>query len=133
MKISLKLKQSQNVATYSSIFCFIHCLITPLIIIFLPSLGRFFDNHIIELALFLVAAVCGLFVLIQGYCVHKKYLSLLLFGIGMILWFLHPLFEHIFHFHADFVFIIIGAMFVWGSYILNHRSVRCCDKGCNLQ
>ena len=124
-----KVKHIQSVATIGSFACLIHCLITPFILVFAPSLGSLFTNHTIEIGLLIGAIICGTFVVVKGYCTHKKIHCILLFALGALTWLSHIILHDILHFSSELPFIISGSVFVATSYYINHVHTKC-NKTC---
>ena len=123
---SLSLKKS---AYFISFACVIHCLCMPLMLLFFPLLGASCLDPAIEFTLVSVSILCGLWVIQNGYCVHKKRHAFILFTCGAILWLSHAFLEA-FHIHTDATLIVLGSLLVILSYITNHRLLQCCPTTC---
>ena len=115
-----------RIATIASFSCLIHCIVTPIIILIAPFLGHVVENPMIELSLLAVSILCGVFIVHSGYCQHKKSHSLYLFGAGVCLWLLHTATEHL-GIEGGKLFLVAGSLFVVGSYIINHKYLKCCE------
>ena len=116
---------SAFIATLSSATCFIHCLLTPLFIIIMPSLSSVLFNHHLEIGLLVVSILFGILTIIIGYRSHKRKQPIIVFTIGAIIWISHSISEHFFHNHGNLLLIILGTFFVCSSYIINHHYTRC--------
>ena len=120
-----------KIAHWMSFGCFIHCILTPVLILALPVASRGLHNHSLEAGLFIVSIASGIWVIYSGYCQHKKQHSVFIFFLGAVAWVLHLLSGHS---HAEDyanLLLIIGAVFVVSSYITNHYFLRCCqDADC---
>ncbi len=111
--------------------CVIHCFLSPIIIIAAPMFGGFLGNHYLELVTLGLSILFGVIIIYSGYCRHKKLHSLILFIIGGSIWTTHTLLEF-FEFHSTETYLLIGALFVIVSYILNHRFLKYCPAdSCN--
>ncbi|MBT6120635.1 MerC domain-containing protein [bacterium] len=130
MPISATIEQKKKPSRFAyivSFACAVHCLSTPLVVIFLPFLGHIFHNHFIEIGLLAFSIMVGIWIIYNGYCHHKKQHSVVLFSTGVSFWLIH-IFSDLLHSHSsDTVFVIAGALFVVGSYYLNHKFLKCCD------
>ena len=114
-------KKIQSLATIGSFTCFIHCLITPILISIAPSIGNLFNNHVIEILLLIISLICGIFIIYTGYNQHKKLHSIYLFSIGGVMWVSHYSLELLFHRHSEITLLILGSIFICISYIVNHQ------------
>ncbi len=109
-----------------SLSCAVHCIILPLLMVASPLLGHMFDNHMVELGLLLFSISCGVYVVYQGYCIHKKTRSLYLFGLGALIWLVHGKLTH-HELMADVILLLIGSIFVLIAYYVNHRLIKACS------
>ncbi len=69
----------------ASILCIVHCLATPVLVIFMPLLGGTFAHgwfHLVIAALIIPVAVLALW---RGYRLHHRIQVLYLGGLGLIL------------------------------------------------
>ena len=73
---------------FSSFLCVIHCVLAPFIIAFSPFLGSFFEHNLVKFGLLAISILCGVFIVYNGYCTHKKQHAVTLFILGGILLFL---------------------------------------------
>ena len=120
-----KAKQSKKITTIASFACVIHCLTTPFILLAIPVLGEFFNNPWIEFSLLLLSVACGIFVVVSGYCKHKKKHVFSLFALGVSFWILHFVTHHMYHSHT-LIYILVGTALVLFSYFMNHKWSACC-------
>jgi hypothetical protein len=114
----------------ASLACVIHCFLTPILIIFLPFLAHYSENHLIEFGLLGLSIVCGLFIIYKGYCTHKKGHGAILFVFGACLWITHSFFE-LHNIVGAKIYFLVGTLLVIASYLINHRLIKCCPKECN--
>jgi hypothetical protein len=121
--------KNHKVTHFGSIACLLHCILTPLVIIVSPFIGHFLENLIVEISLLILSILCGIFIVYNGYCIHKKKHCILLFSTGAFLWIIHSLFEFKEIFGAK-IYFTIGTIFVLASYYINHRLIKCCPTDC---
>ena len=118
---------SPKLAMIASFSCAVHCLLSPLVVMFLPVLGHGFVSPFVEFGLLGASVVLGVLIIYMGYCKHKKQHIVFLYGLGVLFWGFHTVLEHIYHIHSDSILLILGSLFVVGSYWFNHKLLRCCD------
>lgn len=104
----------------TSLFCAIHCLITPFILILLPFAGlAFLENKSFEIGLLLVSLFIGSISFISSYIQkHKKLLPIILGTIGFSLFILGknlPLERE----SIEIIFSIAGGFFVVTAHYFN--------------
>ena len=114
----------------ASLACAIHCIATPFMVLWLPFIGHYFDSIWIEVGLLSVSILCGVSIIYQGFCQHKKSHTVGLFILGIGFWGLHVLLEHVYHLHAQPAILAIGTGCVLLSYYMNHHQLRCCETSC---
>lgn len=114
---------------FSSLLCVIHCLLAPFIIAFSPFLGSFFEYNMVKFGLLGFSILCGVFIVYNGYCTHKKQHAMALFILGGILWTVQTLLE-VFHIHTSEIYLYIGTICVLGAYYINHHYIKCCKAPC---
>lgn len=124
-----KTHQSKSIAHIASISCAIHCILTPILVVFIPFLGHFFENSFFEVGLLLASIFCGIYIIYKGYCQHKKQHAIFLFSIGALFWVVHSVFGH-YHHEAIDISLLIGTALVLTSYYVNHRYLKCCPTDC---
>ena len=113
-----------------SLACIIHCIITPFMVLWLPFVGHYFESVWIEVILLALSISCGVGIIYQGFCQHKKSHAVGLFIIGVGFWSVHVLLEHIYHIHAEPMLLGVGTVCVLLSYYLNHHQLRSCSRPC---
>jgi len=123
--------KKQNLISFASFTCTVHCIATPLLMVFFPFLGKQFNNHQIEIVLLLASIACGTYIVSNGYCKHKKAHSIFLFTLGAFLWISHLFFNSIFAFNTEFILLSLGSSCVVISYIINHKFLKCCPSHCD--
>jgi hypothetical protein len=111
-----------------SFICAIHCMITPLIMLSIPIMARYYLAqpwfHWI-LALFIVPV--GLWAFISGYLQHQKKMVLFLGLPGLVIVGVIPVFFHDyfawFHFWwAESAFMIVGSVFLISAHWVNRNA-----------
>ena len=120
--------QGQSKAQIASFACVVHCIVTPLIIVVAPFMGSILHNVYLEVGILLLSIICGVIVIHNGYCSHKRRHTILLFGVGASLWALHSLVEHLGIHGFEVALLLLGTIFVLGSYYFNHRLLKCCPE-----
>ena len=116
----------------ASFACVIHCVLTPILVIYTPLLGNFFHNHFLEVGLFIFSILIGTLTIRNGYCKHKQRFSIILYSVGSLFWIAHLMSELLFHSHVSFPFLTLGTLFIIWSYFINHRDLKKClaDNSC---
>ena len=117
-------KKTTNYMHIASMACVVHCILTPLLIVFAPFIGRYFENLFLEISLLIISILCGIFIVYKGYCNHKKQHYMILFSLGAALWIVHTAFELKDIFGAKLYFLL-GTFLVIMSYYLNHQLIKC--------
>ena len=110
--------------TFASFTCVIHCIIAPFLVMAAPMLGHIFENIFIEIAVLVVSIACGIAIIYNGYCTHKKKHSIILFLIGASFWGLNTLLEAVTNMHLHSELLIIGTILVLIAYRINHNQKR---------
>ena len=117
----------QRLLKIASFACVLHCIIAPFLVIGAPLLGHIFENLWVELSILILSFACGMAIIYNGYCNHKKKHASILFIIGATFWGLNALLEKLTEMHLHFELLIIGAIFVLISFKVNHdHSKNCC-------
>jgi hypothetical protein len=123
-----KTLKTHSLTHIASLTCVVHCIIAPFIVIFSPLIGSIFHSHIVEILFLAVSLGCGFFVISKGYCLHKRKHIVFLYILGAIFWILHFLLNH-YHVHpSKSIFLLLGSLFVIGSYYFNHKLLKCCPE-----
>jgi len=121
-----KPKYVTSAAYIASFTCAIHCLLAPFIVIFLPFLGHSSHHLWIEAPLLIASIAAGIYINYSGYCRHEKQHSFYLFFLGVGFWVLNVIFEMYHMHHAEVILLTLGSLFVFASYIVNHKLLKCC-------
>lgn len=115
--------------TFASFTCIIHCILAPFIVMAAPMIGHMFKNILIEVSLLIISIACGIAIIYNGYCNHKKKHSLILFIIGAAFWGLNSLLEHLTNTHLHSELLMIGTILVLIAYRINHKhKKKCCSS-----
>ena len=117
-------KVGDKMAIFLSSLCVIHCLVTPIVIIALPSLGSLFaDNHEVfhKVLLFFVLPV-GLVALYAGYRHHHsaKVFSVGLLGLSLLTiaaFFVHERWGEV----AETVLTVLASVIIVIAHLMNFR------------
>ena len=113
----------------ASIACVIHCLFTPALLVFAPTLTPFVKNIYFEIGILLSSILLGVSIIYRGYCSHKLLHSTCLYFFGIALWIFHSILEHTGKATSE-KYLLIGTGFVLLSYFINHRFMKCCPSNC---
>ena len=119
-----------------SIACGIHCLLTPILLLSLPSLGEAFHNPIVHRVIAIGVTSVAAFALWRGYRRHKHLLPLAIGAAGVLMiWgalaIPHATHDHDhFHLPAGTFVTMIGSLLMITGHILNIRNCRtgCCHN-----
>lgn len=119
----------KRIITLASFACVLHCIIAPFLVLAAPMIGHFFENLLVEITVLLVSIACGIAIIYNGYCNHKKKHSLILFIIGAVFWGLNTLTEHLTHQDLHAELLLIGTILVLLAYRINHKHKKdCCSS-----
>ena len=118
---------------YFSGTCAIHCVLTPVFLIFYPAFTLFFTSneelfHTL-MALFVVPSF--LFVIYSYLKIHKQKKPMIFVGSGFLLILFSTFFAHDFLGHAsEPVLSILGSVLMIRGHFLNHNHCKVCtEKG----
>lgn len=119
-----------------SLACGVHCLLTPILLLVLPSLGEAFHNPIVHKGIAIGVTAVAAFALWRGYRRHRHALPLVLGTIGVLtVWgalaIPHETHDHDhFHLPAGTIVTLIGSGFLIAGHLLNIRNCRvgCCHN-----
>lgn len=131
--LDLKPEVRLRLSALASFSCVVHCILTPLLIIGFPIIGSFSHNMIVEGLTLVTSIGCGVYVILNGYCKHKKRHAVVLFIVGASLWIVHLIGDHLLFIHLDKFTLILGSAFVICSYYINHRLLKRCLHHSSLQ
>jgi hypothetical protein len=112
-----------------SILCAVHCLATPLVILSLPILARYYLVH--PLFHFLLAGVIipvGLIAFVAGLRHHRNWWVLVLGIPGLVLVTGVPYLVHVQNFNLNEpLMMVLGSLSLVMAHLLNRRSCLSCD------
>ncbi len=119
-----------------SIACGIHCLLTPILLLALPSVGEAFHNPMVHRLIAMGVTSIAAFALWRGYRRHKHLLPLIIGAAGVLmiwgaLFVPHQTHDHDhFHLPAGTIMTIIGSALMITGHIINIRNCRtgCCHN-----
>ena len=117
-----------KLAAIGSFACIVHCIGLPFLVMASPLVGHILENIWIELGVLAFSILCGVFIIYQGYCNHKKKHAAVLFALGACFWLANTAIELYIDAHLHFELLIVGTIFILIAYRVNHRqSKTCCD------
>ena len=120
---------SDKLGILVSALCCLHCMALPGIMIFAPSLSRYFEHEVIHVITFLTVVPVGLYAFISKLKIHenKKPLYTGIFGIMMLAssMLLHEAMPAHTSELLEIVFSVIGGVSLIVAHITNIRLCRC--------
>lgn len=113
-----------------SVLCALHCLLTPVIILSLPILARYYISHpAFHLLLALAVVPVGLVAFYSGIRHHKNYWVLVLGFPGLALISLTPYFVHSLGFAwNEPLLLVLGSCSLIAAHWLNRRGCQSCER-----
>ena len=109
-----------------SLLCTIHCLVFPLLAVFLPSIIALpLQDEIFHVWMVIVVIPVSAYALTMGCKNHKRYQILLIGSIGLLILSLVAFIGHdLFGEELEKAFTVIGAMVIAIAHIWNYRLCR---------
>ncbi len=123
---------SDKLGIVLSVLCCIHCMATPLLMIFAPSLLKYFDNEFVHIVMLVFVIPVGLYSFISKLKIHEDKRPLYI-GIGGMLLLAIAVLLHEFHnslhgAHVESLETTLSALgglvLIW-AHVLNVRLCRC--------
>jgi len=113
-----------------SFLCALHCLLTPVLILSLPFLARYYLSHpAFHVLLALAIIPVGFIAFYAGIRHHRNYWVLVLGLPGLFLVAATPYFVHALKFPwNEPLLMIIGSLSLLGAHWLNRRGCRSCAR-----
>ncbi len=110
-----------------SLICAIHCAVTPLIILSLPIMARYYVAHPwFHWVMALMIVPVGLWAFISGYRHHGKSSVLILGVAGLIIIGIVPVFFHSsLSYWSEPVVMIVGSALLISAHWINRKSCSC--------
>src|SRR5262245_4353707 len=103
-----------------SLLCGIHCLLTPILLLFLPALGEAFHQPIVHQAIAVGVTGIAAFALWRGYRRHHRPLPLIIGSIGVLtVWYAALFIPHDVHAHEHFKVPLGTVVTMIGSAMLD--------------
>ncbi len=103
--------------------CAIHCILTPILLIFMPNLGEYFEHELVHMAFFFLVAPVAFFSFYRVYKVHRDKIPFILGTIGSGL-LIVTLVEHG-HSHSLHLLSIVGSILLVAGHFISLRKCRC--------
>lgn len=101
-----------------SVLCAIHCLTLPIIISVLPTVSQFLHLNLwLEVLMLVVIFLTGFLVFFKDLKIHKHYLPMVIFIIGLIV----VILNHLYVSNYTTLISIIGGILLISSHIINWR------------
>ncbi|MCS7032967.1 MAG: MerC domain-containing protein [Phycisphaerae bacterium] len=119
-----------------SLACGIHCILTPVLLLMLPTLGEAFHSPIVHRVLAVVVTAVASFALYRGYRRHGHWLPITMGSAGGILVWTAVFLPHAAADHEQFqlplgsILTMIGSALLISSHVINLRNCRsgCCHR-----
>ena len=111
-----------------SVICLIHCLITPLLLISLPILARYYLAHpMFHLMIALLIVPVGLMAFYSGYKHHRNKTVLLLGIPGLFIIAAIPYLVHEMHYPIpEAIVMTLGSVMMLSAHWINRKSCKTC-------
>ena len=111
-----------------STICFIHCVLTSLVVVFLPLLAREYLTHpIFHILLALLILPIGLFAFVKGYRLHRNRLVLFLGFPGLLLVSVSPIALDYWEAHqGETILVSLGSLLLVSAHWINQRDCQSC-------
>jgi|GEM_PF-2034947 len=130
--------KATKVSMFLSLLCTIHCILTPILLVFLgiyPSINATFQilNHpLVEIFIILFSAILGLYTMRHGFKFHHHVSRpIYLFSFGICLFILHFTLHFVgFNEAINLVISLVGSLLILWSQVLNYRLMnrtKCAD------
>ncbi len=129
-ELTLKVKSVLNLdklGIFLSFLCAIHCLLTPMVMITLPIMARYYVAHpLFHWALAALILPIGLLAFYQGYKHHHKMTVFYLGVPGLLIISIVPTFFHQYlRVWSEPVLMIVGSFLLVLAHWTNRRSCSC--------
>ena len=123
-RITSKINNLDKIGIILSGLCAIHCTMTPLVLLFLPALGKIFQSESFHITMFLIITPVALFTFINCYKQHKSkfILGLGLFALSCLTGGL--LVEEYSH-DLEKGLTVLGTACIIVAHVMNIRTCRC--------
>lgn len=107
----------------ASLLCLIHCLFTPVIVLFLPFLGEFFPHKWFHRIIFAIVLPVAVWALYNGYLVHRLKRVLIIGAIGVIFLISAMVFAQE-ETRTEYTLMIIAGICLAAAHLTNLRACR---------
>lgn len=109
-----------------SSICFVHCLVSPLLVFTLPTLYLSFHNPFFHIVIALLVIPVGAFAFWQGYRLHHQSIVLALGLPGLMLVTTAAILPHwVQHLFGHITLNVFGSVLLISAHVLNRRSCAC--------
>jgi putative Mn2+ efflux pump MntP len=110
-----------------SLLCAVHCVVTPLIMLSLPIMARYYIAHPwFHWLMALLIVPVGVWAFVSGFRHHGKTLVLILGIPGLVVIGIVPLFFHAqLSWWSEPLLMILGSSFLISAHWLNRKSCSC--------
>lgn len=128
--LTLKIRTIFNldkIGIFLSFLCAVHCLLTPILMLSLPILARYYLAHpLFHWILAILIFPTGVFAFLQGYMHHQKK-SVFFMGIpGLLIITVVPtLFHQNLSQWSEPIIMVIGSLLLVSAHWINRRSCSC--------
>lgn len=125
MKNNIKLWDSIGIGL--SAICVAHCVLTPLVLSFLPALGQLISEDAFHIWIAPVLIIPAILALVPGVLKHKSKKPIILGLIGLAIFCMATYFHHLSE-SIEFIISLIGGMMLLIAHKLNHTYCKSCIK-----
>lgn len=122
-------ESADRAGIFLSVLCCIHCMAIPLLMIFAPSIGQYFEEEWIHILGFIAVVPLGLYAFISKLKVHSDKRPLYIGLVGITFLVLgHLAHEYLAHETGEMIEVvasIVGGLSLVGAHLLNIKLCRC--------
>jgi hypothetical protein len=120
--------KADRVGMILSALCVAHCLLLPVLILFLPMMARYYISHpLVHYTLALLVVPVGLYAFINGYLEHRRPVVLFVGLLGIVLVGFTPIAVHQFLLPvSESLLMVLGGLILVWAHWQNRRFCRSC-------
>lgn len=119
---------------FLSAACVVHCVLTPFLLLLLPSLQAFSDSELTHQILAVVLPLVALFAFVPGYKQHRNPLifGLGFLGLGFIVFAAIDPYGNL-HGFREAIVTTLGSACLITAHLKNRKLLHCCGDHCHQQ
>jgi hypothetical protein len=119
---------ADRLGIFLSALCIVHCILTPVVLIFLPTVQLFFFKEDFHIYLAIIIPVLAVLAFIPGYLRHRQATMFIFAGFGLSLIIGAAFNADRLGVIGETVVSIIGSSSLIRAHLLNRRLCVCCMK-----